>query len=111
MPPKTNPMLRKMEAKYEAYYQALFQSKIDMAMQVVQDAACFAAHDMFKMGPGRAVDFCVAIRDYTNEMMLLMKEDLQDDQNFEYTKAKIDDELKRIVGEENFTPWEGRYVR
>lgn len=108
---KTNPMLQKIEAKYEAHYQALFQAKLDMAMQVVQDAACFAAHDMFKMGPGRAIDFCVAIRDYTNEMMKLMNSDLDDDQDYEYTKAKIDEALKCIVGEENFTPWEGRYVR
>lgn len=111
MPPKTNPMIQKIEAKYEAYYQNLFQAKIDMAMQVVQDAACFAAHDMFKMGPGRAIDFCASIRDYTNEMMKLMKNDLTDDQDYEYTKAKIDEALKRIVGEQNFTPWESRYSR
>lgn len=111
MAPKTNHMLKKLEAKYEAYYQQLFQAKLDMAMQVVQDAACFAAHDMFKMGPGRAIDFCAVIRDYTNEMMRLMNSDLKDDQDFEYTKAKIDEALKRIVGEQNFTPWESRYCR
>ena len=111
MPPKTNPMLRKMEAKYEAYYQNLFQAKLDQSMQMVQDAACFAAHDMFKMGPGRAVDFCAAIRDYANEMIKLMSYDLDDDQDYEYTKAKIDEALKRIVGEENFAPWEVRYAK
>ena len=108
---KTNPMLQKIEAKYEAHYQALFQAKLDTSMQMVQDAACFAAHDIFKMGPGRAVDFCAAIRDYANEMIKLMGSDLNDDQDYEYTKAKIDDALKRIVGEENFAPWEVRYAK
>ena len=111
MPPKTNPTLQKIEAKYEAYYAKLFNAKLDMAMQMVQDAACFAAHDVFKMGPGRAVDFCIAIREYANEMVHLMRDDQKDDKEFVYTKAKVDEKLCRIVGKENFLPWELRYPK
>ena len=111
MPPKTNPMIQKIEAKYQAFYAQLFQAKLDMAMQMVQDAACFAAHDVLKMGPGRAVDFCIAVREYTNEMVHLMRDDQEDDRDYIYTRAKIDDKLCRIVGKENFLPWEQRYSR
>lgn len=108
---KTSPMLQKIEAKYAAYYAALFQAKLDMAMQIVQDAACMAAHDVFQMGPGRAADFCIKTREYANEMVHLIKDDQDDDREFVYAKAKIDEKLKRIVGEENFLPWEGRYTK
>ena len=106
-----NPMLQQIEAKYAAYYAALYQAKLDMSMQVVQDAACFAANEVFQMGQGRAPDFCASIRDHTNNILRLMDEDLRDDGDFEYTKAKVDEKLKRIVGEKNFTPWEERYSK
>ena len=34
--------------------------------------------------------------------------DAKDDKEIWYTKKKLDDELKRVVGEENFVPWEQR---
>ena len=106
---KTNPMLRKMELQIEAKYAALFHAKLNMAMQMIQDAACFAANDVLQMGPGRAFDFCNSVREYVNEMAHLMSEDQKDDDDFVYAKAKIDDRLKNVVGEENFLPWEVRY--
>lgn len=53
---KPNPMIAKIEAKYNA----LFQRKMDTLMQMGQDAAMIAAHDVLQLGPGRAKDFCVA---------------------------------------------------
>ena len=108
---KGSPMLQQIEAKYATFYANLFQAKLDMAMQIVQDASCFAAHDVFQMGPGRAVDFCAKTREYANEMIRFIRDDQDDDEDFEYSKAKIDEELKRIVGAENFAPWEERYAR
>lgn len=106
---KNSPMLQKIEAKHHAYYAALFHARLDMAMQIVQDAACFAAHDVFQMGAGRAPEFCASLRTYTNEMAHFIRDDQDDDRTFQYSKAKIDENLKKIVGEENFVPWSVRY--
>lgn len=50
---KPNAMLSRIEAKYNA----MFHAKMDMLMQMGQDAAMMAAHDVLGMGPGRAADF------------------------------------------------------
>lgn len=52
---RPNPMIAKIEAKYDA----LFHRKMDMFMQMGQDAAMIAAHDALQMGPGRAREFCL----------------------------------------------------
>jgi len=109
MPPKKNPMLAKLEAQAEAKYNAMFHIKMDMLMQMGQDAAMIAAHDVLKLGEGRARDFCLAYIDAMNDMAKMVVEDSQDDKDFWYAKAKIDEKIKAIVGEENFAPWEERY--
>lgn len=48
MAPK-NGMMAKLEAKYNTYYENLFRARINMLTQICQDAACFAANDVFKM--------------------------------------------------------------
>ena len=53
---KPNAMLSRIEAKYNA----MFHDKMDMLMQMGQDAAMMAAHDVLGMGPGRAADCCAA---------------------------------------------------
>ena len=104
-----NGMVAKIEAKYKAYYEALFHTRVGMILQIGQDAGCFAANEVFKMGAGRAADYCVAYRESVNEMVKLIFEDQNDDKEFVYSKAKIDERLKAIVGEKNFAPWEERY--
>lgn len=108
MAPK-NGMMAKIEAKYNTYYENLFRARINMLTQICQDAACFAANDVFKMGQGRAVPFCIAFREYVNEIARLMREDQKSDADFVYAKQKIDDRLRAIVGEENFAPWDERH--
>lgn len=39
----------------------------------------------------------------------MIVDDSKDDVEFVYTKAKVDEQIKAIVGEENFAPWEERY--
>lgn len=102
---KPNQMLAKIEAKYNA----LFHQKMDMLMQMGQDAAMIAAHDVLKLGPGRAKDFCVAYIDALNSMVRMVVDDQKDDKEFVYAKAKIDEQIEAIVGAENFQPWEERY--
>lgn len=102
---KTNPLIAKIEAKYNA----LFQRKMDTLMQMGQDAAMIAAHDVLQLGPGRARDFCVAYIEAMNAMAHMVVDDQKDDKEFVYSKTKIDEQILAIVGPENFKPWEVRY--
>ena len=102
---KPNAMLSRIEARYNA----LFHAKMDMLMQMGQDAAMIAAHDVLGMGPGRSADFCAAYIEAMNGMARMVVEDQKDDKEFVYAKAKIDEQIRAIVGEKNFVPWEGRY--
>lgn len=102
---KPNPMIAAIEAKYNR----LFHLKMDMLMQMGQDAAMIAAHDVLQMGPGRARDFCVAYIEAVNGMARIMVDDQKDDKEFVYAKTKLDEQIKAIVGPKNFQPWEVRY--
>lgn len=102
---KQNPMIAKIEAKYDR----LFRLKMDMLMQMGQDAAMIAANDVLQLGHGRAKRFCAAYIEAMNGMARLVADDQKDDQDFVYAKEKIDERIKAIVGPENFQPWEERY--
>ena len=107
--PKHNPMLARIEAAAEARYQLRFRKSMDMLLQMGQDAAMIAAHDVLQLGPGRAEAFCVAYREAINDMAHRMVDDQMDDPDFVYAKAKIDEQIRAIVGPEKFAPWEVRY--
>ena len=108
MAPKNN-KLKEMELTYKIQYEELFRKRIGMVLQIGQDAGCFAANDVFHMGASRAPDYCIAYREYVNAIVKMIFEDQNDDAEFIYAKAKIDERLKKIVGEENFTPYDERY--
>lgn len=107
--PKQNAMLARMEARLRAQYDAAFSAKINMVMQMGQDAAMIAANEVLQMGKGRAEAFCLAYMKAANEIARMMKEDQKDDPDFEYAKAKIDQRIRAIIGVEIFVPWEVRY--
>ena len=108
MAPK-NKMLAEIENRYKTYYENLFHRRIGMILQIGQDAGCFAANDVFHMGVSRSPDYCIAYREYVNQMVKMIFEDQNDDAEFVYAKAKIDERLKQIVGAENFVPYDERY--
>lgn len=103
--PKPNAYISQIEAKYNAR----FLAKLDMLLQMGQDAAMIAASDTLQLGKGRAEAFCVAYRDAMNDMAGLMWADQHDDKEFVYAKHQIDQRIRQIVGDENFAPWEERY--
>lgn len=107
--PKHNPMLARIEAAAEARYQVRFRKSLDMLLQMGQDAAMIAAHDVLQLGPGRAEDFCIAYREAINDMAQRVVDGQMDDPEFVYAKAKIDEQIRAIVGEDKFSPWEVRY--
>lgn len=107
--PKRNPMLARIEAAAEDRYQVRFHKSMDMLLQMGQDAAMIAAHDVLQLGPGRAEDFCIAYREAINDMARRVVDDQMDDPEFVYSKAKIDEQIRSIVGPDKFVPWEVRY--
>lgn len=102
---KPNAMIAKIEAKYNA----LFHRRMDMLLQMGQDAGMIAAHETLGMGPGRAVQFCVAYREAMNGIARMVVDDQKDDEEFWYAKAKVDEQIRAIVGEDHFAPWDERY--
>ena len=74
--------------------------------QLMADAAVIALNRAFGFGPVRAAKFLDAMNQAATDMADLIMEDTNDT---EYSRTKIDNELRGIVGEENFTPWDERY--
>ena len=107
--PKPNLMLARIEAAAEARYQIRFRKSMDMLLQMGQDAAMIAAHDVLQLGPGRAEDFCIAYREAINDMACRVVDDRIDDPEFVYGKSKVDEQIRAIVGPKKFAPWEVRY--
>ena len=106
---KQSGALMRLQAAERARYQLRFHKSMDMLLQMSQDAAMIAAHDVLQLGPGRAEAFCVAYREAINDMARRVVDDQLDDPEFVYAKAKIDEMIKSIVGPEKFAPWEVRY--
>ena len=104
MTKKANPMLAKIEAKHEKEKEFLrvftIQQCVDMMM--------IAANEEYGLGPERLrrleETFCNVFKEYAK----LTLDDAKDDKTIEYTKAKIDQKLAQIMGD-NFKPWDERY--
>lgn len=102
---KQNPLLAKFEAQLEAKYQAQLQ----ITIQMCSDAATIAANDVLGMGAGRATKFQQAFIDAFNQIIHMTVVEDKDDPDMMWTKAKVDERIKKIVGEENFVSWDERY--
>jgi hypothetical protein len=79
--------------------------------QINFDAACFAARDVFHMGPKRATEFKKAMEGYARTICRLVFVDGKTDDELVYSMGKIDEGLLKIVGKENFVAHEERYGR
>lgn len=86
-----------------------YDAQLDIALQLCQDAAMLAAHEVLGMGPGRAERFRQAYVKAVNDITGLWNTDGKDDPDLEWSIARLDEALKRIVGPEHFLPWEVRY--
>ena len=107
---KKNHMLAQLEARMEIKYAVMFDRRSEVLAQMFMDAAMLAAHDVFGLGPGRAAKFMQAVKDNFQNMERMALSDADGgDQEIWYTRAKLDEALRAIVGEENFKPFEVRY--
>lgn len=102
---KQNPLL----AKYEAMYEAKCRIQLQIAMQMGLDAGMIAANDVFGMGAGRAEKFRTAYIETVNSISGMMVDDGNSDSDLVWSRSKVDERIKQIVGEDNFVPWEERY--
>jgi hypothetical protein len=102
---KPNAML----AKRDALLLAGYQKQLDIALQMGLDAAMIAANLVFQLGKGRAADFGAAYMQAIHEISELTIEDSKDDPELVYSREKLDQKIKAIVGDENFEPYEERY--
>lgn len=75
------------------------------------DAAIIAAHEVFHMGPGRAGAFANAYNEAMEQLAGLYVDDAEQhgDKRIEYAKGKRDELILRIVGPENFVPFDVAY--
>lgn len=102
---KQNPLL----AKYEAMLEARYRKQLQFAMQMGMDAGIIAANEVLGMGAGRADKFRTAYIETVNEISHMIVVDDKDDPDMEWAKAKIDERIRQIVGQDNFVPWDERY--
>lgn len=102
---KPNPLLERLKEQYNAE----FQRKTDILLQMGLDAAMIAAHEVFKLGPGRAEKFWNEYVDTVNAIAKLLSDDGKDDKDLVYSKAVIDRQLHDVVGDKLFSDWDTRY--
>ena len=76
------------------------------------DAAVIAANRVFHMGPGRAAAFAQAYNEAMEELATLFLDDAREnkDAGIDYAKGKRDEVIRRIVGEEDFVPFDRFYA-
>lgn len=76
------------------------------------DAAVIAANRVFHMGPGRAAAFAQAYSEAMEELAGMFLDDAREnkDAGIDYAKGKRDEIIRRIVGEDNFVPFDRFYA-
>lgn len=85
--------------------------RAEIRAQIDEEAACYAAHEVFGMGAGRAKAFIDAMHAHQLRLSMMFLGDAKDDEEMAYAKAKNDEDLKKIVGKNNFEPHDIRYGR
>lgn len=75
------------------------------------DAAIVAANKTFNMGPGRAAAFANNYNEALEFLATLFISDCDEnnDKQIEYAKGKRDEIILKIVGKENFVPFDTMY--
>ena len=103
-------------AKQSGYLQRLQQQRASdikfhryFTMQWCADAAILAANEVFQRKGKKLVEFHNAFIKYAHEIAEMTLDDAKGDRDLEYTKAKIDERMQELLGED-FQPWEERYT-
>lgn len=90
---------------------AIIANQTQARLTIGFDAAVIAANRALGMGPGRAAAFIEAWHEALNELADLYVTDADEnhDKEISYSKGTRDEVIRRIVGEENFVPFDRAY--
>ena len=102
-------------ARQSGYIKRLQQKKAaditfhrTFTMQWCADAAILAANEVFQRRGKKLVEFHNAFIRWSHEIAEMTLADAKGDKTLEYTKVKLDETLKELLGED-FVPWDERY--
>lgn len=95
-------------ARQQAQKKAELEAHRRFTFQWASDAAILAAHEVFQRKGEILVQFHEAYQRRCNQIAEITITDAKDDKTIDYTKGKIDGQLKEILGDA-FVPWEERY--
>lgn len=96
--------------KLQAQKAAEMSHQRRFTIQWCADAAILAANEVFKRKGEKLVEFSNAFVKYAHEIAEMTTADAKDDRTLEYTKAKLDDRLQELLGDD-FVPYDERYSR
>lgn len=103
---KQNPLL----AQYEALWERRYQSRLHESIRLGEDAMLIAADEVFgEISEEQAMELWRVYCDTLREIAKMVVDDSKDDPDTEWSRAKVDDRIRRIVGEANFLPWDERH--
>ena len=92
----------------QAKAQLIIAEQTKARLAIGFDAALIAAHEVLKLGPGRAAAFANAYHEALEDLADLSLQD-RDDKEMEYGKGKRDEAIRKIVGDGNFVPYDKFY--
>lgn len=95
-PKKQNPLL----AAHEAMLQKRYDASLKVQRAFVLAAAMMAANDIFGIGKGRAEPFQDTTINYLREIAKTVLRDSEDDDEVVWSKAKVEQRLRQIMGDE-----------
>ena len=103
--PKPNAYLLKLQAQKAAE----MKHQRHFTIQWCADAAILAAHEVFQRKGDKLVEFYNTFVRYAHEIAEMAIADAKDDKTMDFTKGKLDDSLRELLGDD-FIPYEERYA-
>lgn len=101
---KPSAFLQKIEARHKRN----MNLQRAFTIQQCEDMALITLNEDFGFGPKRAQDFRKKFRQTMKAYAELCVDDANGDDELTYTKAVIDRELQKVMGED-FVPWDVRF--
>lgn len=105
MAKKQNPLL----AQYEALWERRYQARLHESLRIGEDAVLIAADEVLGVTPEQAVSLRQAYKDTMMEIVKMVVDDSKDDPETEWSRAKVDDRIRSIVGDAEFQEWDERH--
>lgn len=102
---KQNPLL----AQYEALWERRYQARLHESLRLGEDALLIATDEVVGLTEKQAAELRRVYCDTLREIAKMVVEDSKDDPDTEWSRAKVDDRIRSIVGDSEFQPWDERH--